>query len=355
MFTTDKQLKILYNIIIAILAVLFIYLLTKLFPLYKTFITIIIRILTPFIIAGIIAFLLHPLIEKLHKFKYPRWFAILLIYSLFFGGIGYLFYETYPIVLQQLNDLKNNLPVFMDQYRNIITEVYDSTSFLPEKVHDKMDVLLLEAENWLANVLTTAVKDLTKVMDIVIIITVIPVIVFYMLKDFMLIKRVMWKLTPKKYRIESTQLVSDIEESLSGYIRGQLLVCLFVGITSFLLLWFFGMRYPLLFSIIMGVTNLIPYFGPILGAIPAVIIAFTISTKMVVYVIISVFVVQIIEGNLLSPLIVGKSVHVHPLLIILALLIGGEVSGIIGMLLAVPILTVLNVIFHHWNAIKATR
>ncbi|UFT97871.1 AI-2E family transporter [Radiobacillus kanasensis] len=355
MFTSEKQLKVLYNIIIAILLVLFIYLLTKLFPLYEAFLAIIIRILTPFFIAGLIAFLLHPLIEKLHDLKYPRWLAIVLIYSIFFGGLGYLLYETYPVVLQQLNDLKNNLPVFMDQYRNIIYEMYEKTSFLPEKVHDKMDVILLEAENWLANVLTNAVKDLTKVMDVVIIVAVIPVIVFYMLKDFILIKRVMWKLSPKKYRIESKQLFSDIEKSLGDYIRGQLLVCLFVGLTSFLLLWLIGMRYPLLFSIIMGITNLIPYFGPILGAVPAVIIAFTMSTKMVVYVIISVFVVQIIEGNLLSPLIVGKSVHIHPLLIILALLVGGELGGIMGMILAVPVLTVLNVFFHHWNALKATR
>src|SRR5699024_8782775 len=103
----------------------------------------------------------------------------------------------------------------------------------------------------------------------------------------------------------------------------------------------------LVLSIIMGLTNVIPYFGPIIGAIPAVLITLTISKKLVLFVILAVFIVQIIENNFLSPYIVGKSIRIHPVLIIFALLLGGELGGVVGMIFAVPLLTIGNVIFKH--------
>jgi predicted PurR-regulated permease PerM len=107
------------------------------------------------------------------------------------------------------------------------------------------------------------------------------------------------------------------------------------------------MKYPLLLGFIIGITDIIPYFGPVIGAIPAVIIAATISNKMILIVIIIIFGLQFIEGNLLSPIIVGKSLHMHPIMIMAALLLGGEVGGVIGLLIAVPILAIIRVVLLH--------
>lgn len=352
MFNQSKSMRFLYWILIGILSFLFLYLLTILFPFYRSIFSVILRILTPFIIAGIIAYLLHPLIEKLHDYKFPRWLAIIGIYMLFFGGVGYLIYKTYPVFIHQLKDLNQNLPHLIDMYRNTIYEVYDRTSFLPEAIHDKMDEFFHDVEAMIGKLLTDSIKQLTKIMDVIVIVAVIPVLVFYMLKDFSLIKSTLWKLTPKKYREDGKELAVEIDKSLGNYIRGQLLVCLFVSLTTYGILWLIGMKYPLLLAILMGITNIIPYFGPILGAVPAVIIGFTISLKMVVYVILGVFVVQIIEGNLLSPLIVGKSIDIHPILIIFALLVGGEVGGVIGMIIAVPVLSVVKVFLMHTKTFR---
>ncbi|WP_077621408.1 AI-2E family transporter [Sediminibacillus massiliensis] len=350
MYDQNRALRIIYWVAVGILALLFLYLLSKILPLYKEAVTVFFHILTPFIIAAVIAYLLHPLIELLHKYNFPRWLAIIGIYILFFGGVTYLIYKLYPIFIHQLKDLNHNLPYFMEQYRDAIYSMYESTSYLPETVHDKMDTMFSRIEQFIDNLLTSIASKLTKIMDIIVIIAVIPVLVFYMLKDFSLIKRALWKLAPSKYRQSAGRLVHDIDKSLGAYIRGQLLVCLFVSITTYGVFWFIGMKYPLLLALLMGATNLIPYFGPYLGAVPAVVIAFTISYKMVLYVIIGVFIVQIIEGNLLSPFIVGKSVNIHPILIIFALLVGGEFGGIIGMILAVPLLSVLKVILIHiWS------
>ncbi|WP_138415623.1 AI-2E family transporter [Aquibacillus sediminis] len=348
----QKSMRILYWIIVGILTFLFLYLLTILFPFYRSFFSVVMKILTPFIIAGLIAYLLHPVVEKLHEHKFPRWLAIIGIYLLFFGGVGYGGYKLYPLVIHQLRDLNDNLPQFIDMYRKTIYGVYESTSFLPETVHDRMDEFFIEMEEKIGTILTNSVKQLTKIMDVIIIIAVIPVLVFYMLKDFNLIKRAIWKLTPKKYQDDGKELAKEIDDSLGHYIRGQLLVCFFVALTSYGLLWFIDMKYPLVLALTMGITNIIPYFGPILGAIPAVIIAFTVSMKMVVYVIIAVFVVQIVEGNLLSPFIVGKSINIHPILIIFALLVGSEIGGVVGMIVAVPLLSIIKVIIMHAKSFK---
>ena len=107
------------------------------------------------------------------------------------------------------------------------------------------------------------------------------------------------------------------------------------------------MKYPLLLGALIGITNIIPYFGPIFGAIPAALIAASISVKMIIIVVVIVLVLQFLEGNILSPLIIGKSLHMHPIFIMFALLVGGEVGGVIGLIIAVPILAVIKVSVIH--------
>ena len=107
------------------------------------------------------------------------------------------------------------------------------------------------------------------------------------------------------------------------------------------------MKYALILGIVIGVTNVIPYFGPIIGAVPAIIIAAAMGMKKVIWVAVIVFGLQFLEGNVLSPLIVGKSLHMHPLIIMLALLLGGEVGGVVGLILAVPLLVIIKVAILH--------
>lgn len=143
------------------------------------------------------------------------------------------------------------------------------------------------------------------------------------------------------------QLVIVIDKSLGGYIRGQLLVSAFVSLLTLIVFHLLGVKYALLLAIIMGLTNIIPYFGPIIGAAPAVAITITTSTKLTIFVIVAVFVIQLIESNFISPYIVGKTMNIHPIAIIFALLLGGKVYGIVGMIIAVPALTILKEVINH--------
>ena len=330
-----------------LLVCLILYVLMKLSPFWQPILKVVLVVLTPFIISSFIAYLLHPIIEKTHDAGLPRPIAILIIYILFFGGIGFALYKGTPVMINQLKELSENFPRVAETYRQWIFQIHHSTSNWPEGVHQRVDGMFAEFEGMIGVLIQKIINGIKTILNSFFILIVIPFIVFYILKDFQEVKKAVWYMTPRKWRNGGIAFLSDVDKSLGNYIRGQLLVCLIIGLLATVSLWLAGMKYPLVLGIIIGITNVIPYFGPIIGAFPAVIIAATISVKMVIIVIVIIFGLQFIEGNILSPLIVGKSLHIHPVLIIFALIVGGEIAGVLGLILAVPVFAVLKVTVMH--------
>lgn len=347
MFKDITKIKLIYFLTITIFVILLTYLIIKLFPVYGSVISFIIRLLLPFIIACFIAYLLYPVVVWLEQYNFPNVLSILLIYLVFIGGMIYLIYRVYPTIMIQLRDLNEHIPQFIKMYEDTIYQIYVSTSFLPEAVHDQMDQFIFNIETSLENHVGKLMGGFTKIFDFIVILTVIPVLVFYFLKDYQSIKDYLKRFIPVKYRQMVEQLVIVIDKSLGGYIRGQLLVSAFVSLLTLIVFHLLGVKYALLLAIIMGLTNIIPYFGPIIGAAPAVAITITTSTKLTIFVIVAVFVIQLIESNFISPYIVGKTMNIHPIAIIFALLLGGKVYGIVGMIIAVPALTILKEVINH--------
>lgn len=183
----------------------------------------------------------------------------------------------------------------------------------------------------------------------------VPFVTFYILKDFKLIEKTVITFVPKKRRKEMIRLVKDIDEALGNYIRGQLLVASIVGIMAYIGYMIIGLPYSLFLAFIVAITDIIPYLGPFLGAAPAIIVGLSISWKMGLTVLAVNLMVQALESNVFAPQIVGKSLHIHPLFIILSLLVGGEIGGIAGLILAVPIFAILKVIFQHIGLYYSSR
>jgi predicted PurR-regulated permease PerM len=181
---------------------------------------------------------------------------------------------------------------------------------------------------------------------------VIPFVAFYMLKDARVMGRAVVRLFPVKYRVEVKKILSGIDETLGSYVRGQLLVMLSVGILTYAGFLIIRMPYAFLLSLFLGMMDIIPYLGPFIGAAPAVILAFSVGPQMVLKVLLVNVIVQQLEGNLLSPAIMGKTLHLHPLAIAASVLIGGEMGGILGMVCAVPLLAVVKVT---WTSISQYR
>ncbi|NQD68865.1 AI-2E family transporter [Bacillus haikouensis] len=344
---TKTYAKWLYRLSIGLLCAVFLYILFLLKPVWHPILDILMLSLLPFLIGGFIAYLLHPLVEKIHEAGIHRGIAIMFIYILFFGGLGYALYKGTPIIIHQLRDLSENAPLFTSQYQKWLHYIQSETSTWPDGIQTQLDDRIDGIEGWLTGLVAGALAVLLKLMNSLLLIAIIPFVSFYLLKDITKVKKFFWELTPVRWRQSALRFSQDVDESLGGYIRGQLLVCLIIGGISAAVLWFLGMKYPLILGVIMGATNVIPYFGPIIGAVPAVIVASTISLNMILYVVILVLVLQFLEGNILSPMIVGKSLHMHPLFIMGALIIGGETGGVIGMIVAVPVLAVIKVAVLH--------
>ncbi|MBM4762387.1 AI-2E family transporter [Bacillus sp. B15-48] len=341
------QVKWFYRLGFLLLIFIVLFVFMKLQSVWLPVLDVFITLFIPFLISAFITYLLHPVVEHLHSRGIHRGIAVTIIYSLFFGGVGFAIYKGVPTFVRQLHDLADNTPVFAAYYQEWVDNIQDETSRWPPALKERIDLTISSGEMYLEGILSSLLSSLKGILNSVVMIAIIPFIAFYMLKDIDTMKKSAWYMTPKSWREQGKQFLKDVDKSLGSYIRGQLIVCLVIGILATFLLFLAGMPYSLLLGFIVGITNVIPYFGPIIGAVPAVIIAATISMKMVILCLVIVFSLQFLEGNVLSPIIVGKSLHMHPLVIMFALIAGGEIGGILGLIIAVPVLVVLRAAFLH--------
>ncbi len=327
--------------------VVVIFLIAKLSTYWLPLLKIIGQALIPFAVAGFITYLLHPVIEWLYKKNYPRWLAILLIYTLFFGGIGYLVYQSIPVAMKQMEQFNKDIPELVDQYEAWTTKIHDGTEHFPTIIHEKVEQSIREVEKYVSVFISTIFDGAKSSLTSMMVLIMIPFITFYMLKDFKDIKKALVHITPERWHEPGAAFFHDVDGTLGGYIRGQLLIGAIIGSIATVGFWFMGMDYSLLLGVIIGITDFIPFFGPLIGSLPALLLAATISWKMLLFVAIFILVIQFLEGNILSPFIVGKSLHMHPIIIMLALVLGEELFGFVGLIIGIPLWAVLTIFIVH--------
>lgn len=341
------RLKWFYRLGFLLLLLILFFILMKLKPLWEPIFSVFMIILWPFLIGAFISYLLHPIVEALNRKGWNRGWSVIIIYLLFFGIASFGLYKGIPAMINQVEDLSKNAPILMEQYKGWVLRLEHQTSNWPFGIQERINKGINLFEVRINTFLNHFINYVMKAFDYLLLFALIPFIAFYMLKDYSQLKKMLWFMTPKRWRNQGRAFLRDCDASLGNYIRGQLLVCAATGIVASLLFWLFKMKYSLLLGAIIGITNVIPYFGPIFGAVPALIIAATMSVRMVITVAIIIIILQFIEGNILSPLIVGKSLHMHPLFIMLALLVGESIGGVVGMILSIPILSILKVFVLH--------
>ncbi|MCB2354106.1 AI-2E family transporter [Clostridium estertheticum] len=176
-----------------------------------------------------------------------------------------------------------------------------------------------------------------------------PLIIYYFLCDSENMINKTLIIFPPESRNIIKKIIDDIDKVLGRYIMSQLILCGIITVATFLILMFMKVDFPLILALINGIFNIIPYFGPIFGLIPIILISLLESPKIALYTTIWIFALQQIEGSLLSPKIIGESISMHPLTVILLLMIGGAVGGILGMIVAVPLGVVIKVIYEDLN------
>ncbi len=271
--------------------------------------------------------------------------AIALIYLVFFSAAGFAIYKGTPLFMAQIKEFSESAPKLAKEYNQVLRKFDKQIEKLPFGIHDKVDTLVDRFEVRISKQVDRYGSKLEDFPSFLIMLSIIPFVTFYFLRDYDKIIDYLLKLVPKKWRLGSERFVHSLDESLGGYVRGQLFVCTLIGILSYIVFLLIDMQYPLLLGIFIGLTNVIPTFGPIIGAIPALLLALTISKTMLLKVFLTIFVLQIIEGNVISPIIMGKSLQIHPLFIMIALVVGERIGGLAGLIFSVPILAILKIAY----------
>ncbi|SMO63136.1 AI-2E family transporter [Melghirimyces algeriensis] len=332
-------------LVLVLLGILF--LLVQIGPLLRSIFFFMKAVIGPFLVAVIISYLLNPIVNLLANRAVPRSLAVLLIYSMFIGAITIVLMNLVPLFHLQLNELAEHLPEWNRRIQSWIDQYNHSKDALPDTLRLGMEKSLDRLETGVTDGLGNLMNSLGTTLNQLFLAVIIPFLVFYMLKDVDAIEKTLITLLPIRRRKEVLHLFRDIDEALGNYIRGQLLVCLAVGILAYIGYLIIGLPYALILALLVGIFNVIPYLGPFFGAVPALMVALSISREMVIQVVFVNLIVQVLEGNVLSPQIVGRTLHMHPLFIIFALLVGGELGGILGLILAVPFFAVVKVIVEH--------
>ncbi|MBU5362234.1 AI-2E family transporter [Enterococcus raffinosus] len=304
----------------------------------------------PILIAGFLYYLLNPLVNLLMKLGVKRLVAIALIFILLIGMIVIIFMSVIPNLVEQLVSLAKNIPGFVSNMQNWLQELADRATRFPlfkeldvDKYISNLDVsagsIIQQSLTGVTNGLGSVIGKITTV---VLLLITVPFILFYMLKDGEKLVPNIERLFPEKQRENIKGLLQQLNKTLSDYISGQAIECLFVGTFTFLGYLLIGVDYAFLFGVIAGLTNLIPYLGPYLGLAPALIYTFFDSPTKALLCILIVLVVQQVDGNVIYPNVIGKSLNIHPLTIILILLVAGNLSGILGVFLGVPVYAILR-------------
>lgn len=323
-------------------------------------------IFMPVLLAGVLFYLLNPVVLKLEKirigkFKMNHTGAVAAIFILlllvFVGGLVWLI----PKLIGQVANLVTNIPNLAKVIQEAIGHWNNQLSQVAWLKNVDFSAYSDQVENGLSNYAQTFMSGLTSSLgtvvgtatSITVVAVTVPVMLFYMLKDGQKFKPAIRRLLPAKHGDQTMDLLSRMSQTLSSYIGGQLIEVLFVMVFTSLGFTIVGVNYALLLGLFAGVCNIIPYVGPYIGVLPALIVAISSGWMQVLLVIVVTIVVQQIDGNFIYPNVIGRSLNIHPLTIIIILLVAGNIAGLMGMILGVPLYAIVKVIveyvYHIWH------
>ncbi len=342
---TKKILSIAYIFII----IAGIYAATLIFKEWKvgTFFLNLLKIVSPLFIGIVVAWLLEPLVKFLKNHKVNRTLATSLVYIALILLIVLIISSLIPLLSEQINEIVKSIPSISSQIQNWINDVFSKIgnidgidiSSLKSELFVKLEEIGSNLTSSLPHITVTFVSSVFSGLGSLVIGFIIG---FYLLMSFDNINDAISSLIPEKNRDDFRGLANEVNTSLRKYVQGTLICASFVFLLSTIGFAIAGLKAPVLFGLFCGVTNIIPYIGPYLGGAPAVLVGFSQGPIVGIISLISIVIAQFLESNILNPIVMSKTMKLHPVTIIIGLLVFGHFWGMIGMLLATPTIAVLK-------------
>jgi len=320
-------------------------------------------VLVPFLMSALFAYLGDPLVDRLETFRMPRTLAVVIVFIIIFIVVLLIPIIFVPLLEQQISAFFAKLPAYLAWIQaEIVPRI---AKILGVDVH-QFDVAQFQSiamEHWkraggiVATILSSVKQSGLAMLAVMVNVVLVPVVTFYLLRDWDILLERIRELIPRKHEINVVRLARESDDVLGAFLRGQITVMLCLGTVYSVGLWLVGLELALLIGMIAGVVSFVPYLGFIVGIVLAGIAAFMQFHEFLplVWVAVVFGVGQMLEGMLLTPLLVGDKIGMHPVAVIFAIMAGGQLFGFFGILLALPVAAIVMVMlrFAHENYISS--
>ncbi|WP_235988795.1 AI-2E family transporter [Aquibacillus kalidii] len=305
-------------------------------------------IAVPIIGAGFIFYVTNPIVNYLEKHKIPRIAGIIIVFLLILL-VGFLLVNYIaPIVETQFNKFINNIPNMVKQSKTVVNLWQDSQTFLPEQVLDYIQEFTNNLDTYVENITGFLIEFIGQIFGFVFSFFLIPFFLFFMLKDGDKFVPFISQFLSEPKANSFKKLTTSINHTLASFIQGQFIVSICVGVMLYIGYRIIGLEYSMTLALFGLIMNFIPFLGPFLSAIPAVLVAFFQEPMTAVWALVVMVIAQQIESNFISPNVMGRVLKLHPLTVITLVLAAGGIAGFLGLLFIIPAYAVLKTITAHF-------
>ena len=315
-------------------------------------------LLNAFLTSIVIAYVLNPLVKWLET-KYPKlkrrwWIAI--IFLAIFLILVFMMVSLLPRMVSEFSKLVNNFPIYLDQAKKVVIDLShkyfgrDVLNLEKLQVRDIFGKIGMSDFN-----LTSMMVGVKSTFSKIFIAVLVPIFVFYLLNDKEIFIKKLKELIPKKYREQSIEIGKQMDESVFKYVKGKILMAIYVGAAVGIFLGIIGVDFALVIGIITMFADIIPYIGPFLGLAPATVFALLDSPTKAILVIIMFLFLQCTENNIVGPKIMSDQLGYHPMLVLVVTLAGGFLFGFVGMIFALPFVIALEVVYKYYKETRVTK
>lgn len=310
----------------------------------------------PVVISLILTFILIPIrdgvlkiLRRLTGRQVPVDLAILISFVVFIAILSILTNSIVRPLVYQMNLLAANFNNLVNQTADLVIQLENEQTqfYIPEQVKRVINDAFVKIGNYGISGLTDLIESVFAIAGTVVEFFVVPIITFYFMKDGDRMVRTFVGIFPEDYRAHLGGLFAEIQHVLSRYIRGQLMMSCIIATLTCVGMWLLGVPYPMVIGLLAAITEWIPIVGPIVGAVPAILLSATVDLSLPLKVIIFYIAIQQIDSHLIMPQVMGAVISLHPVVIVIALLIGGTLFGVAGMILTVPVTAVLQILCKH--------
>ncbi len=312
-------------------------------------------LLAPVVFAVVLIYLLNPIVNRLHRLGLHRIIGSLVAYLVLAGLIVLLGFLVVPSVADQAGEFADDFPTIYEDSRAELENLISDLGFGDVNLwsYDQVQDFLNDPDNQ-DQIISTALDNLGAItsglFEAVLVFLVAPVVAFYVLIDLPRIRRESEDLIPERLRAETVHVTRNLGAAIGGFLRGQVLVALIVGVLTSIGFRIIGLEFWLIIGLIAGFLNIIPFVGPWVGGGLGVIVALVVNGEVSTAILAAVvaFAVQQIDNNFVSPAVLRATVSLHPAVVLLVLILGGAVGGVWGVILVVPVTASIKILAGHF-------